>query len=578
MRNVMEDNNGATVAQRLIERAAGLGIKYIFANLGSDHPAFIEAFAKLSREDRSMPRVIICPHEMTALSAAHGYSMITREPQLVLVHVDVGTQNLGGSIHNAARGRIPAIIVAGLCPVTDSGGRTGSRNEFIHYIQDAPRQHEIVSQYVKWSYEVRAAEAVEKILLRGIQIATTPPDGPVYITGAREVWDTPVDVLAEDEANWPRARTAGLSADAAAEIHRCLGEARRPIIITSYIGREPLAVELLVKLSEKLGVGVCEVSSQYMNFPGDHSNHLEYRRNAFVDEADLILMIDVDVPWIPALVRPAAGTRIFHIDIDPLKQSLGYWHFPASGTHQANSLEALAQLLAIKDPFGVSDAGRPGRLAWIGEVKNRAGRDNRLEPDPGGAITAEELTAEVRELVTDRTIVIAEAPSSTEIIPTGLRMKRPGSYFTSGGSGLGWGINAAIGLKLAEPGAEVIALVGDGSYQFGVPSSAYWAASTYRTPFLTIIYNNGGWYSPKLSANWVHPEGQATQSDAFWVNMTAGARLSEIAAACGDTAAFRVTDRGVLRETLKTALQEVRSGRGAVVDVAITPISGQVLG
>jgi len=574
----IKDDSGTTAAQRMIERAACLGIKYIFANLGSDHPAFIEAFAKLSRQGKPMPQIIICPHEMTALSAAHGYAMMTREPQLVLVHVDVGTQNLGGSIHNAARGRIPAIIVAGLCPVTDSGGRIGSRNEFIHYIQDAPRQQEIVSQYVKWSYEVRSADMIEKILLRGFQIATTPPDGPVYITGAREIWDTPVDSSAGSEGNWQPARTAGLPADAAEEIHRSLCESRRPIIITSYIGREPLAVELLVKLSEKLGIGVCEVSSQYMNFPGDHSNHLGYRRNAFVDDADLILMIDVDVPWIPSQVSPALGATIFHIDIDPLKQNLGYWHFPSNGTYQANSLEALAQLLAVADSSGSSDAGRPSRLAWIADARTRSLGDKRTAPNPADAITAEELTTAVRELVTDRTIVIAEAPSSTEIIPSRLQMKTPGSYFTSGGSGLGFAINAAIGAKLAAPEDEVIALVGDGSYQFGVPSSAYWAASTYRTPFLTIIYNNGGWYSPKLSATWVHPEGQAAQTDAFWVNVTASARLADIAAACGEVASFRVAERGGLRETLQTALEVVRSGRSAVVDVAITPMSGQVLG
>jgi len=574
----MKDDSGTTVAERVIERARCLGIKYIFANLGSDHPAFIEAFAKLSRQSKPMPRVIICPHEMTALSAAHGYAMVTREPQLVLVHVDVGTQNLGGSIHNAARGRVPAMIVAGLCPVTDSRGLTGSRNEFIHYIQDAPRQQEIVNQYVKWSYEVRAADMIEKILLRGIQISTTPPDGPVYITGAREIWDTAVAASAESEGNWQPARAAGLPAEAASEIYRSLCESRCPIIITSYIGREPRAVELLVELSERLGIGVCEVSSQYMNFPGDHSNHLGYRRNAFVGEADLILMIDVDVPWIPSLVSPADGARIFHIDIDPLKQSLGYWHFPASGTYQANSGDALAQLLAIEDASSLSGAGRAARLAWIGEVKKRPGSDNRLGPDAGGAITAEELTAAVRELVTDRTIVVAEAPSSGETIPSVLQMNRPGSYFTSGGSGLGFAINAAIGAKLADQGAEVIALVGDGSYQFGVPSSTYWVASTYRTPFLTIIYNNGGWYSPKLSATWVHPEGEAVETDAFWVNMTAGARLGDIAAACGETASFRVRERGSLRGILESALQEVRSGRSAVVDVVITPMSGQVLG
>src|SRR5215470_12715956 len=118
----------ASAAHTLLAFSAKTGIEYIFTNLGSDHPAFIEAFAEMQQTGEPLPKVIVCPHEMTALSAAHGYAMITRRPQLVLVHVDIGTQNLGGSVHNAARGRVPAIIVAGLSPVTDAGARVASRN------------------------------------------------------------------------------------------------------------------------------------------------------------------------------------------------------------------------------------------------------------------------------------------------------------------------------------------------------------------------------------------------------------------------------------------------------------------
>src|SRR5262249_207559 len=238
----MKEDNLTTAAQQLVEMAFQLGVKYIFANLGSDHPAFIEAFANLSQQRKPMPRVIICPHEMTALSAAHGHSMITREPQLVLVHVDVGTQNLGGSVHNAARGRVPAIIVAGLSPVTDGGSRDGSRNEFIHYIQDAPRQQEIVTQYMKWCCELRAPEAVDRVLLRANQLARTLPEGPVYVTGAREVWDSAVSPSPEHERDWPAAQIAGLPEEAADEIRRSLCEASRPLVITSYMGRQPRAV------------------------------------------------------------------------------------------------------------------------------------------------------------------------------------------------------------------------------------------------------------------------------------------------------------------------------------------------
>src|SRR5690606_17407281 len=136
-----------------------------------------------------MPQIVVCPHEMTALSAAHGYAMVTRQPQMVLVHVDVGTQNLGCSIHNAARARVPVFIMAGLSPLLPDGDQPGMRTEYIHYIQDTSRQHEIGGQYMKWSYELRAAEMVAPVLLRGMQIATTAPEGPVYLTGAREIWE-----------------------------------------------------------------------------------------------------------------------------------------------------------------------------------------------------------------------------------------------------------------------------------------------------------------------------------------------------------------------------------------------------
>ena len=171
MKQTVQTNNATsrTAARQLLELAGQVGVQYIFTNFGSDHPAFIEAFALIHDRGGKMPQIIVCPHEMTALSAAHGYAMITRRPQMVLVHVDVGTQNLGCSIHNAARGRVPAIIIAGLSPVSTSGERTGSRNEFIHYTQDTPRQHEIVGQYMKWCYEVRAPEMIDAVLLRGMQ-------------------------------------------------------------------------------------------------------------------------------------------------------------------------------------------------------------------------------------------------------------------------------------------------------------------------------------------------------------------------------------------------------------------------
>lgn len=571
----MTDPTSPTAARRLLEEAARLGIDCIFTNLGSDHPAFIEAFAELDAAGAAMPRIVVCPHEMTALSAAHGFAMRTRRPQMVLVHVDVGTQNLGGSIHNAARGRVPAIIVAGLSPVTVSGERTGARTEFIHYTQDSTRQHEIVAQYMKWFYEVRAAEMVDQVLLRGVQIAASAPEGPVYLTGAREVWEEAAGAPQQALAHWQPPQPAALPADAVEELTRALGAAKRPLVITSYLGRQPEAARLLAELSTRIGIAVAEVNPQYVNFPGDHENHVGYRRNALVDEADLILLLDVDVPWIAAKARPADGARLFHIDCDVLKAGMGFWHFPSERSWQAESLQALRQLLAA--PADAAEAGRAARLQWIAAAKAKLALPD-MPPAADGGINVQQLAEAVARLVNERTVILYEAPTATDrVLPT-LRMRRPGSYYANGGSGLGWSINAAIGVKLADDQAEVITLVGDGSYIFGVPSSAYWVAETYGAPQLTVVFNNRGWNAPKASSLLVHPKGVAHQRDRYWITSTARSRLADIAAAASGAAAFRVDKLAELDGVLAQGLETVRGGRSAVVEVMLPPISGQVLG
>lgn len=562
-----------TSAQRLLALCAELGADYVFSNLGSDHPAFIEAFAVMKQAGERMPQVIVCPHEMTALSAAHGYSMLTRRPQLVLVHVDVGTQNLGGSVHNAARGRVPALIIAGLSPVTENAGLRGGRNEFIHDLQDAPDQQGIVDQYMKWSYEIRTPETIDGVILRAMQFARMQPQGPVYLTGAREVWEGPAPNSKEPAERWPIPEMGGLGLKAAEELAIALRSARRPLAITSYLGRNPEAVEVLVELSDRVGLGITEVSPGYMNFPGDHPHHLGYRRNTLVEEADFILLLDVDVPWLKSKVSPAAGTRIAHIDVDPIKSGIGFWHYPTEWSFQADTGAALREILMT---IGDDPAGTNARKQWIAQARDS------LTPVPdspvSGPISAVELSRAIRALVTERSVVVFEAPTATEVIPSVLRLSQPGSYLNSGGTGLGWGTNAALGVKLARPESEVIALVGDGSFQFGVPSSTYWVASTYDIPFLTVIFNNGGWNAPKFSTLGVHPQGEAMKNDTFWATMTSGMEFADVARASGNVAGFTITDRNDLQDTLEEAMGIVRSGRAVVVDARIEVFSRQVLG
>jgi len=564
-----------TAACKLLLEAARCGIEFIFTNLGSDHPAFIEAFATLAASNERMPEIIICPHEMTALSAAHGHALVSRRAQMVLVHVDVGTQNLGGSVHNAARSRVPAIIVAGLSPVSINGKRLGSRTEFIHYTQDTSRQNEIVAQYMKWCYEVRDAEMTDQVLLRGLQIAHTEPQGPIYLTGAREVWEETTQAPPQTLSNWRPSKQAGINPEDLANFDKALCASKRPLIVTSYLGRQTDSVKRLVELADQIGIAVCEVNPQYVNFPGDHPMHIGYRRNTLIDEADLIWMLDIDVPWIVSKVQPASATRIFHLDIDTLKASMGFWHFPAEQSWQADSLTVLKQLVGM--PRHIDEKARTQRIEWIQSSQAKLAMPD-LPAAGNDAINIQQLSNAIAQLINDQTVVAFEAPTATDRILDALRMRRPGSYFANGGSGLGWSINAAIGIKLAQPEADVITIVGDGSYVFGVPSSTYWVAATYQVPQLTIVINNGGWNAPKASTLLVHPQGRALKSDQFWITSTRNSRLADIAAAAGGAHAFRVSNFSELASTLEQAIKTVRQGQTCVVEVMTLPISAQVLG
>ncbi|HLW90823.1 MAG TPA: thiamine pyrophosphate-binding protein, partial [Roseiarcus sp.] len=138
----------------LLEALSEAGVSYIFANFGSDHPALVEAIAEARATGRPIPKIVTSPHEMVAMSCAHGFAQLTGRAQAVFVHVECGTQALGGAVHNAARGRAPLFLFAGLSPFTQEGELKGGRNEFIQWIQDVYDQRGIVREYMKYNNEL----------------------------------------------------------------------------------------------------------------------------------------------------------------------------------------------------------------------------------------------------------------------------------------------------------------------------------------------------------------------------------------------------------------------------------------
>src|SRR5262245_25071866 len=225
-----------TASAAFLDALTSAGVSYLFANFGSDHPAMLEALAAATAAGRTVPEVITCPAEFVALSAAHGATLATGRAQAVLVHVDCGTQSLGGAVQNAARGRIPVLILAGASPSTQRGELAGSRNEFIHWLQDVRDQRGIVRGYVKYDNDIHSGRNIGQIVHRALQIAHSDPRGPVYLMAPREVLEEAVPPTETQAAQFAPVAPQALPADDVPALADALARARRPLVVTSYVG------------------------------------------------------------------------------------------------------------------------------------------------------------------------------------------------------------------------------------------------------------------------------------------------------------------------------------------------------
>ncbi len=564
-----------TAGTAFLEALTEAGVSYIFANLGSDHPALVEAIAEARVSGRRIPTLVTCPNEMVAMSAAHGYALVSSEPQVVLVHVECGTQALAGAVHNAAKGRAPILVFAGASPFTQAGELRGSRNEFIQWIQDVSDQRGIVRDYMKYDNEIRTGRNLKEIVHRSLQFARSDPKGPVYLMAAREVLEEEVPSAAKiDVADWQPIAPIALAPDAPGEIIAALLKAKKPLVVTSYLGRNQKAVGELVQLAEAIGIGVLESVPSAMNFPHDHPLYQgnqwnQPRQNPVLAEADVVLVLDSDVPWIPTVSRPRDDALIFHIDVDPLKEQMPLWYIAAKRVFRADAETALKQLNAALAGVKVDAAGVERCSKHYRDLHAARRSDlKELERPNGAHPSGEYLTACIRKHVDAETIALNEGITNYHVIFDHLVMRRPGSIFASGGGSLGWNGGAAIGAKLAAPEKTIMALTGDGSYMFSIPSTVHWMARQYQTPFLQVVYNNRGWKAPKFSTLAVHPDGHASRSNDIGVAFDPPPDYAAIAAAAGGAFARKVDRAEDVEDAVEEAFAVVREEkRAAVLDV-----------
>ncbi|KAI7229944.1 thiamine diphosphate-binding protein [Hortaea werneckii] len=572
------------------------GVTHCFVNLGSDHPSIIEAIVKGQNEKNGeFPQIITCPNEMVALSMADGYARLTNKPQCVIVHVDVGTQGLGAAIHNASCGRAPILIFAGLSPYTIEGEYRGSRTEYIHWIQDVPDQKQIVSQYCRYSGEIKRGRNVKQLVNRALGFATSEPRGPVYLVGAREAMEEEIEPYKIDQSFWSPVELGGLTAKQLQSVSESLVSAKEPLVITGYSGRNHAAVDALVDLANAVkGLRVLDTGGSDMCFPANHPAWLglRYGVEESIKTADVIILLDVDVPWIPTQCKPNKDAKVFHIDVDPLKQQMPVFYVDAIARYRCDAETAVSQIAGhIKATMHDQINSQTFTDRWSALKQSH---QKRLDTIAATAKSADDgtfgcsyLISEVRKACPQDTIWAVEAVTNTAFVADQIQATLPGTWINCGGGGLGWSGGGALGCKLAtdyaaggnNKGKFVCQIVGDGTYLFSVPGSVYWIAQRYKIPILTIVLNNQGWNAPRKSLMLVHPQGEGSKVDNEALNISfaptpdySGIAKAASGQECWAAHAGTVQD---LQRLLPEAVKAVQGGRCAVLDAHLDGPQGK---
>ncbi|MGH7029366.1 MAG: thiamine pyrophosphate-requiring protein, partial [Stellaceae bacterium] len=489
-------------------------------------------------------------------SMAHGWAMTTGRVPAVMVHVSVGTANGVCAAFNAARENVPMLFTAGRSPLTEEG-MAGTRDVYIHWAQEMFDQAGMVREIVKWDYELRNGQQLETVIDRALALAASEPRGPVYLSLPREVLAAPLPGFAYDApSRRVAAASPGPDQGAIDEAAGILAAAEHPLIITASAGRDPAAVAALADLARRFAIPVVQHRPRHLSLPADHPCHLGYDATPYLDDADAILVLECDVPWVPSLKAPRPECRVVHVGVDPL-----FSRYPIRGF--ACDVAITGTAAAALPALGAALARRTG---GIDLAERRRRLDERREALGANWRQTAESAATMRpiHMAWASACIAAVKPKNAILVneytlmPEHCGSSLPGSYFASSpASGLGWGGGAALGAKLAAPDRPVICVLGDGSHLFGNPVALHHAAAVHKLPVLFVIMNNAMWGAVRRATQGMYPQGEAMRSNKPpLIDLDELPAFEQVCAAAGGYGE-RVEDPAALPDALARALRAV---------------------
>jgi benzoylformate decarboxylase len=478
----------------LLELLRQEGVEVIFGNPGTTELPLMDALAA-----EAQPRYVLGLQEGAVMAMAGGYAQASGRLAAVNIHVAPGLGNAMGMLYDAQKAGAPILVTAG------QHDQSFAVTEPILWAE----LPEIARPFVKWAAEVRRLADLPRLLHRAAKTALAPPTGPVFLSIPADILNAEEDIdLGRPTRVAPRLRGDAAAIEAAA---RLLAVAQKPVILAGDAVARGDAVVELVGLAEALGAPVyLEGMDNAAPFPSAHPlfrgplGRLAPRIRTILEAHDLLLSVGGDLLTmsLPSEIDPIPpGLTIVHVDIDPWQLGKSWATEVAIMADPKSALAELAKALgAAMSPADRARAARRNAAQQAARRADRAALLARAAAEAGRLpIRPLALWQAVGEILPGDCVIIDETLSSSEGLRQLVAANDARSLFGMRGGGIGWGLPAAIGVKLALPDRPVVALIGDGSAMFNF--QALWTAAHERLGIVFVILNNGAYRILKQRVN-----------------------------------------------------------------------------
>jgi len=451
------------------------GLTTVFGNVGSTEETFLKSFP-------SDFRYVLALQEASVIGIADGYAQATRRPALVNVHTGAGLGNAMGNLLTAFQNKTPLIVTA--------GQQTREMLLMEPWLTNLDPTL-LPRPWVKWAYEPVRAQDVPAAFMRAIATALQPPSGPVFLSLPLDDWEKPCEGPAVVRSVGTRIAP---DRDRLAEFAESLSRASSPVLIYGAAIARGNGWKEAVTFAEALGAPVWAApASERTPFPEHHPLYcggLPFATGPLSEKLkghDLALVIGAPVfryyPYVPGSYLPP-GLRLLHISDDPAETARA----PVGDSLLGDAVLSLVYLTELFKAY----KPRPAKPRHIVAHRMAPHPPCAQEPSKDGRLTAAQVFAALNEIRPADTVLVEESPSNLSDLHKAWQITEPDTFYTFASGGLGWNLPASVGIALDERDSgrdrPVIAIIGDGSFQYSVQS--IWSAAQLQLPLLIVVLRN----------------------------------------------------------------------------------------